>query len=156
MAVPDAVGRALVLTQFSVVPLLQPPANVLSPIPPTPASLILVPVILTVPFAALIFNATGFFSPKLTLQTPAELKPDGWKIMDLWIPFVTPALFLCLIGPVPGWDFGFGLAREPAIAICVIFVVTCFVSRAIYNFGHKKEQWAEMLGQKSQKKIKTA
>lgn len=137
LSIPDAIGRTLLLTLFSVVPLLKVAAAGKPGLPVTPSSLILVPFILAVPFGALIFSGTNFFSPSITLQTPAELRPWGWTAVDAWLPVVLPALFLSLIGPINGWAYGFGtkLSQEAAIVVCAVFTSFCFISRTVYNLA---------------------
>jgi hypothetical protein len=153
LAIPDAIGRALLLTRFSIVPLLHAPKPTL---PLTPTSLVLTPFILAVPFASIIFSATSFFSPTPKLDTPAELKPWGWTAVDSWLPLVVPALFLSLIGPVNGWPTGLGWSEDAGVIGSVIFTIVAFVARAIYNFGYKKEQWTGLFLGAEPKKIKTA
>lgn len=76
---------------------------------------------------------------------------------DAWVPVVIPVLFLSLIGPVPGWAYGFGWDEGEAVVACMIVCSGVFLGRAIYNFGYKKEQWAKMLGVAGERrKIKTA
>lgn len=139
LAVPDAIGRALLLTRFTVVPLLHP-AEGAKVLPATPSTLLLVPFIVTVPFAVIVFSGTNFFSHAITLQTPNELLPWGWTALDAWLPLVLPTLFLTLIGPVKGWPWGFGtdFSEETAIVICTFVAIVAFVSRCVYNLGPKR------------------
>jgi hypothetical protein len=60
--------------------------------------------------------------------------------VDAWIPVVVPMLFLSLIGPVKGWGWGLRWYEEEAIVACMGFVSACFLGRAVYNFGWKREQ----------------
>lgn len=144
LALPDAIGRTLLLTRFSVLPLLHSSSS--NTLLPTPSSLILVPFILAVPFASLIFSATSFFCPKPHLSTPMELRPGGWMMVDAWAPVVIPALFLTLIGPVEGWGFGMGWGEDESVIVCMTGLTIIFALRAVYNFGYKKELWLNMLG----------
>ncbi|GMK55945.1 hypothetical protein CspeluHIS016_0210010 [Cutaneotrichosporon spelunceum] len=132
----DAIGRTLLLTRFSIIPLLHPPAGA-SVLPATPSTLLLVPFILAVPFAALMFSGTNWFSPEMQLATPNELKPNGWMAVDVWIAVVVPALFLSLIGPIEGWPWGLGtqLSEDAAIVVCAAVAILSFVGRTVYNFG---------------------
>ncbi|KIR68776.1 hypothetical protein I314_01201 [Cryptococcus bacillisporus CA1873] len=150
LALPDAIGRTLLLTRFSVLPLLH--SSSFNTLPPTPSSLILVPFILAVPFASLIFSATSFFSPRPHLSTPMELQPGGWMMVDAWAPVLIPAVFLTLIGPVEGWDFGMGWGEDESVIVCMIGLTIIFALRAVYNFGYKKELWSHMLGLEGKKK----
>lgn len=150
LALPDAIGRTLLLTRFSVLPLLH--FSSFNTLPPTPSSLILVPFILAVPFASLIFSATSFFSPRPHLSTPMELQPGGWMMVDAWAPVLIPAVFLTLIGPVEGWDFGMGWGEDESVIVCMIGLTIIFALRAVYNFGYKKELWSHMLGLEGKKK----
>ena len=155
LAIPDAIGRALLLTKFSVLPLIRPTALTPS-IPPTPASLLIVPVIMTVPFASIVFSTINLFSPEPHFTTPLELRPGGWLFADTFVPLIIPALFLSLIGPVQGWDFGLGVGEDEAAIICAAVTSLIFLGRAVYNFGHKGDQWAGLLGLGERRKIKTA
>lgn len=152
LALPDAIGRTLLLTRFSVLPLLHSSSS--NTLLPTPSSLILVPFILAVPFASLIFSATSFFCPQPYLSTPMELRPGGWMMVDAWAPVVIPALFLTLIGPVEGWRFGMGWEEDESVIVCMIAMTIIFALRAIYNFGYKKELWLNMLGLEGKKKMR--
>jgi len=129
------VGRTLLLTRFSVVPLLHP----VSPksLPATPSTLLLVPFILAVPAAALVFTGTNFFSPAIALQTPVELMPWGWTALDAWLPLALPALFLCLVGPTTGWPWGLGtrVSEDAAIVLCGIVAGCCFLFRTWWNLA---------------------
>lgn len=138
LSIPDAINRALLLTRFTVVPLLHPVEGA-KVLPATPSTLLLVPFIITVPAAVFVFTATDFFSSSITLQTPAELLPWGWTALDAWLPLVLPALFLSLIGPVPGWPWGLGTeySEATAIVICAFVAIVTFVSRCVYNLGPK-------------------
>ncbi|KAK8847466.1 hypothetical protein IAR55_005324 [Kwoniella newhampshirensis] len=144
LSLPDAIGRTLLLTRFSVLPVLHPTS--LKTLPATPTTLLLVPFILAVPFASMIFSTFNFFSASPKLSTPAELQPGGWMMVDAWAPLVVPALFLSLIGPVDGWSFGMGLGEDEAVVLCMGVVWAIFAARAIYNLGYKKEQWLGLLG----------
>ncbi|WVQ83305.1 hypothetical protein IAT38_005444 [Cryptococcus sp. DSM 104549] len=144
LSIPDAIGRTLLLTRFSVLPILHPSSP--STLPATPSTLVLVPFILAVPFASIIFSATSFFSPKPKLDTPVELKPGGWMMVDAWAPVVVPAVFLSLIGPVEGWGVGLGVGEDEAVVLCMAGLIVVFMLRAVYNFGHKRDQWVEMVG----------
>ncbi|CAD6578995.1 MAG: hypothetical protein TREMPRED_002331 [Tremellales sp. Tagirdzhanova-0007] len=155
-SLPDAISRTLLLTQFSILPLLHPVPGSLS-ISPTSSSLILVPFILAVPFPALIFTGTSFLSPTPRLTTPAELRPWGWTAVDAWCPIMIPALFLSLIGPVEGWAWGLGMGEEEAVVLCMIVLWVIFAGRAVYNLGYKREHWTRLLRlEGGRKKIKTA
>ncbi|ODO08691.1 hypothetical protein L198_00424 [Cryptococcus wingfieldii CBS 7118] len=143
LATPDAIGRTLLLTRFSVLPLLASTSP--KALPPTPASLLLVPFILAVPFASLIFSATSFFTPTPHLSTPDELKPWGWLMVDAWAPVVVPAVFLSLIGPVQGWEFGLRWAEYEAVVVCMVGLSVVFALRAVYNFGGGKEVWGQLV-----------
>ena len=148
LAIPDAIGRTLLLTKFSILPILHPTsAKVL---PATPSTLILTPFILAVPFPALMFTGMNFFSSSPSLNVPAELRPWGWTSPDAWAPVVCPAMFLTLIGPVKGWEYGLGWNEEEAIVLVMIFLVMVFEMRTIYNLGS-----TGILG-KGGKKIKTS
>lgn len=136
LALPDAIGRALLLTQFSVLPLLRSPSTA-SSLPVTPTTLLLTPFILAVPFASLIFTGTNWFSPRPKLQTPMELKPWGWTTIDAWLPLALPILFLTLIGPVQGWGYGWGMPDGEAIVVCMGVTWALFAGRAIYNLGNQ-------------------
>jgi hypothetical protein len=153
LAIPDAIGRTLLLTRFSISPLLNTPSS--KSLPPTPSSLLLTPFILAVPFASIVFSGLNLFSASPKLTTPAELKPGGWMMVDAWVPVVVPVMFLSMIGPVKGWNWGMKWNDEEAVMACMVFTSICFLGRAIYNFGWKKEQWTQMLGKK-ERKIKTA
>ncbi|OCF45818.1 hypothetical protein I317_00306 [Kwoniella heveanensis CBS 569] len=152
LSLPDAIGRTLLLTRFSILPILHPATP--TALPATPSTLILTPFILAVPFASLIFSATNFFSPSPTFTTPVELRPGGWMMVDAWCPVVIPVIFLTLIGPVKGWDHGLGLGEDEAVVACMGILWACFAGRAVYNLGYKKEQWTSMLGL-GDKKVKT-
>lgn len=155
LAVPDAIGRSLLLTKFSLLPLIRPTALTPS-IPPTPASLLIVPIIMTVPFASLVFSTINLFSPDVHLTTPLELRPGGWLYADSFVPLIIPALFLSLIGPVQGWAFGLEVGEDEAAIICAAVTSLIFLGRAVYNFGHRRDQWADMVGLGEKRKIKTA
>jgi hypothetical protein len=146
-AIPDAIGRTLLLTQFSILPLLSPLAGS-GTLPPTPSTLILVPFILAVPAPMAIFNALNWFSPSPKLSAPAELKPGGWQIMDFWAPVLIPVVFLSLVGPVKGWPCGLGLhwSHDQAVVACMFLMSALFLARAVYNFGSKRQDWSKMLG----------
>ncbi|WWC59550.1 uncharacterized protein I303_102106 [Kwoniella dejecticola CBS 10117] len=146
MAIPDAIGRTLLLTRFSVIPLLYPAATTPKPLPATPASLVLVPFILAVPFASIAFSTFNFFQSTLSLTTPVELKPKGWMLVDTWCPLLISPLFLTLIGPVEGWNTGLGWTENESVVACMVVLWACFTGRAIYNFGYKKEHWLNLLG----------
>jgi hypothetical protein len=76
--------------------------------------------------------------------------------VDTWLPVVVPVLFLSLLGPVQhGWPYGLGWSEDEAVVACIAFTIVAFVGRAVYNFGYKREQWAQMFGARA-KKIKTA
>lgn len=118
-------------------PLLHPTSP--KTLPATPSTLLLVPFIMAVPFAAVVFSGTQLFSPAITLQTPNELRPWGWTALDAWIPFVLPSLFLSLIAPVKGWPFSLGTdySEDAAIVVCAALNIVFFVSRAYYNHAPK-------------------
>ncbi|WWC86819.1 uncharacterized protein L201_001698 [Kwoniella dendrophila CBS 6074] len=140
LAIPDAIGRTLLLTRFSVIPLLYPTnTTVTRGIPITPTSLIMVPFLLAVPFASIAFSTFNFFQPKLNLTTPVELKSKGWMLVDTWCPLLISPAFLTLIGPVEGWNFGLGLKENEGVIISMIVLWLCFTGRAIYNFGYKQD-----------------
>ncbi|WVQ98124.1 hypothetical protein IAU59_005246 [Kwoniella sp. CBS 9459] len=143
LSLPDAIGRTLLLTRFSILPILH--SSSATTLPPTPSTLLLTPFILAVPFASLIFTATNFFSPSPKFTTPVELRPGGWMMVDTWCPVVIPVTFLTLIGPVPGWNYGVGLGEDEAVVACMGILWACFAGRAVYNLGYKKEQWTNML-----------
>ena len=155
MAFPDAIARALLLTQFSIVPLLHPIAGTKT-LPPTSSTLLLVPFILAVPFASMMFTGLNMFTPSPILSTPAELQPWGWTAVDAWAPLVVPALFLSLIGPVEGWQWGSKWTEQHALVVCIGFLWAAFTARALYNFGHKAEHWSAMFGLGTSNRIKTA
>ena len=134
LALPDAIGRTLLLTKFSVLPVLHS-APTFRAIPPTPTSLLLVPFISAVPFAAIVFTGLNFFAAEPKWSTPIELRPGGWMIMDVWAPVVIPAVFLSLIGPVKGWQYGLGWSEYEAVAACMVLLIGLFVGRAMYNLG---------------------
>ena len=75
---------------------------------------------------------------------------------DTFVPFIIPALFLSLIGPVQGWSLGLGVGEDEAAIICAVVTSSIFLGRAVYNFGHKGDQWAGLLGSGDRRKIKTA
>jgi hypothetical protein len=154
LSIPDAIGRTLLLTRFSVIPLLHP----VNPrcLPATPSTFLLVPFILAVPFAALIFTGTNFFAPAVALTTPSELRPWGWTALDAWIPIALPTLFLFLIGPVPGWPWGFGthLSEDAGIVVCAVVASVCFLSRTWWNLAPKRTT-AKKIPRKA-KKVKKA
>lgn len=157
---PDAIGRTLLLTRFSVVPLLNPGSSWLA-LPATPSTLLLVPFILAVPFAALAFTGANLFAPAPALATPAELQPWGWTAVDAWLPLVLPALFLALVGPADGWPWALGtrLSEDAAIVVCTALTIALFVARAVYNFGPQTaKQWKRAVGlaPRKAKKIKKA
>jgi len=89
------------------------------------------------------------------LTTPLELGPGGWMYADSFVPVLIPLLFLGLIGPVQGWGMGLGVGEDEAVLICAGLTTAIFMGRAVYNFGHKGEQWAQLLGA-GKRKIKTA
>ncbi len=155
LSLPDAIGRTLLLTKLSILPLLSTSSGSL-PIPPTTSSLLLVPFILAVPFPSMIFTGTSFFSSTPKLSTPAELRPWGWTAADVWCPIFIPALFLTLMGPVKGWERGIGIGEDEAVVICMLVLWGIFAGRAVYNLGYRREQWEEMLGEGGRRKIKTA
>lgn len=146
LALPDAINRTLLVTRFSVLPLLHPTPGAAT-LKPTPSSLLLVPFILAVPFASISFSTFNLFSPSPKFDTPGELKPGGWALADTWIPLVVPALFLTLIGPVQGWEYGLGWTENEAFALCTLFTWAVFTARTVYNLGYKREQWTALLGQ---------
>ena len=148
LSLPDAIGRTLLLTKFSILPLIHSKTSTL---PKTPVSLLLTPFILAVPFASLAFSTFNLFSPSPRFETPLELKSGGWAYADTWLPVIVPLFFLGLIGPVEGWKIGLGWSEEEAIVICAAFVWATFVGKAIYNMGYKKEQWAALFGTSSKK-----
>ena len=148
LAIPDAIGRSLLLTKFSILPLLRPTA-VTPSLPANPASLLLVPFILTVPFASIVFSTLNFFAPEMHLTTPLELRPGGWMFADSFVPVVIPLVFLGLIGPVQGWGMGLGVGEDEAVLICAGLTALIFVGRAVYNFGHEAQAGGK-------RKIKTA
>jgi hypothetical protein len=49
---------------------------------------------------------------------------------------------------------GLGVAEDEAVLICAALTSAIFVGRAVYNFGHKGEQWAQLMGA-GKRKIKT-
>jgi len=147
LAIPDAIGRSLLLTKFSILPLLRP-TSLTPSLPANPASLLLVPFILTVPFASIVFSTLNFFAPEIHLTTPLELRPGGWLFADSFVPVVIPLLFLSLIGPVQGWGMGLGVGEDEAVLICAGLTSFIFLGRAVYNFGHEATA--------SGRKIKTA
>lgn len=151
----DAIGRTLLLTRFSIVPLLHA-AEGAKVLPATPASLILVPFILAVPFAAIIFSGTNFFSSQLELTTPNELKPGGWMAVDAWIAVVVPVLFLSLVGPVKGWPWGMGthLSEDAAIVVCAAVTIVSFLGRTLYNLAGQQQM--EVKRSNKTKKVKKA
>ncbi|KAL7420040.1 hypothetical protein Q5752_005005 [Cryptotrichosporon argae] len=152
LAVPDAIGRSLLLTRVTVVPLLHPsslsPTSPLRGLPPTPASLLAVPFISAVPFAALAFTGLHLFAPAPRVDTPAELRPGGWRAADVWIAVVVPALFLVLVGPVDGWPWGASVDEDDAFVLCAAFTSAVFLGRAYWNFGRIKAA-VKRKGQKS-------
>lgn len=152
----DAIGRTLLLTRFSIVPLLHP-AEGAKVLPATPSSLILVPFILAVPFAAFVFSGTNFFSSQMELRTPNELKPNGWMAVDAWIAVVVPVLFLMLVGPVKGWPWGLGteMSEDAAIVICALVTIGAFVGRTLYNLGGSQHAAGVKKSSKT-KKVKKA
>ncbi|RXK36296.1 hypothetical protein M231_06432 [Tremella mesenterica] len=141
IAIPDAISRTLLLTRFSIVPLLHS-----HPLPATPTTLLLVPFILAVPFAAIIFTGLNFFSPTPTWTAPVELRPIGWMIMDMWGAILIPTIFLCLIGPVQGWNYGLGMREDEGTIVCMMLLATLGIARALVNLGPSKEAWRSMLG----------
>lgn len=153
----DAIGRTLLLTRFSIVPLLHAPEGA-KVLPATPSTLVLVPFILAVPFAAIMFSGTNFFSSQLALQTPNELKPWGWTMVDVWIAVVVPVLFLSLIGPVKGWPWGLGthVSEDGAIVVCAIVAIVAFVGRTVYNLGSADDAAATPKRNGKSKKAKKA
>jgi hypothetical protein len=156
LSIPDAIGRALLLTRFSVLPLINQSLTSF-PLPATPTSLLLVPFILTAPFATLAFSGVNIFaSSQLALTTPAELEPQGWKLVDAWLPLAVPALFCSLIGPVSGWDAGLGWSDDAAVVACVCFVLAAFMGRTVYTLGHERRQWRAMMGWVSGPRIKSS
>jgi hypothetical protein len=48
-----------------------------------------------------------------------------------------------------------GVGEDEAVLICAALTSLIFLGRAVYNFGHKGEQWAQLFGA-GQRKIKTA
>lgn len=157
LSVPDGIGRALLLTRFSVLPILHPAPGVPS-LPAAPSTLLLTPFILAVPFPSVIFTGVNWFAASPHLTTPLELRPGGWLMVDFWAPVVVPALFLYLIGPVKGWPTGIGMDEDEAVVLIMLVMIGLFVMRTIYNMGSKWEQWEESLGLKStpRGKMKTA
>ena len=151
-ALPDAINRTLLITRFSVLPLLHPTPGATT-LKPTASSLILVPFILAVPFASISFSTFNLFSPSPKFDTPMELKAGGWAFADTWIPLVVPALFVTLIGPVQGWEYGLGWSEDEAFALCALFTWAVFTARTVYNMGTTREQWDGLLGKGT--KIKT-
>ena len=150
----------MLLTRFSVIPLLHPPSASLipnpavpkSPLPATPSTLILVPLIMAVPFASLIFTGLNLFSPVPKLTVPMELQPWGWISPDAWGAVVCPVVFLSLIGPVKGWGYGLGWKEEEAIVVVAGILWAAFTARTLYNLG---PSWARSFDQSSTK-LKTA
>jgi len=145
LALPDAIGRTLLVTRFSVLPLLHPKPGAVT-LQPTASSLILVP------FTSISFSTFNLFSPSPKFDTPTELKAGGWAFADTWIPLVVPALFVTLIGPVQGWEYGLGWSEDEAFVLCALFTWGVFTARTVYNLGYKREQWAALLGQGSKTK----
>lgn len=156
LAIPDAIGRTLLLTRFTVLPLLHPKSGIPT-LPPTPTTLILIPFIIASPFAALAFSGLNLFSADPTLSIPLELRPKGWMMVDAWLPLAIPALFCSLIGPVEGWTFGLGCDEDEAVIVCLVVVLVSFIGRAVYNFGHESERWRSIVGKPTgRRKFKTA
>ncbi|WOO80857.1 uncharacterized protein LOC62_03G004384 [Vanrija pseudolonga] len=150
-AVPDAIGRVLLCTRFTTLPILYPGSSWLN-LPATPSTLLLVPFIFAVPFAAFAFTGGNLFAPEVKLTTPAELRPWGWTAVDAWIPLFITTLFLMLIGPKKGWRYGFGtyLEEDAAIVVCAIVTIVIFEARAIWNFAPRPKK----SGKKSKKSKK--
>ncbi|KAK6903645.1 hypothetical protein L486_03216 [Kwoniella mangroviensis CBS 10435] len=152
LAIPDAIGRTLLLTRFSIIPLLYPSSPSVKTLPATSISLVLVPFILAVPFASIAFSTFNFFSPTLKLTTPVELKSQGWMLVDTWCPLLISPLFLTLIGPVEGWNIGSGWGEHESVICCMVVLWACFTGRAVYNFGYRRDHWSEMFGVRGEKK----
>ena len=146
LAVPDAVARTLLLTKFSILPILHP-ASPLT-LPATPSTLILTPFILAVPFPALMFTGLNFFRRAPTLSVPAELQSWGWTSPDAWAPVVCPVMFLMLIGPVKGWEWGLGWSEEEGVVAVALLLSVVFAARVVYNLAPRASIGAS--------KIKTA
>jgi hypothetical protein len=75
----------LLCTRFTTLPILYPGSSWLN-LPATPSTLLLVPFIFAVPFAAFAFTGGNLFAPEVKLTTLAELRPWGWTAVDAWIP----------------------------------------------------------------------
>lgn len=99
------------------------------------------------------FFLTNFFCllhpTSLSIDTPPELKPYGWTILDLWCAPAGTALFALLTHSQPFWaDLHSVLSQflgsadpikpldpEYARALCASLLATLFVGRTINKFG---------------------
>lgn len=72
------------------------------------------------------------------MSTPMELQPQGWLMVDAWLPLLIPAMFCTLLGPVPGWGVGLGWSEEEAITACTGMVLAAFLGRSLYNYGPRR------------------
>lgn len=140
----------LLLTRPILALLRPPPEGFFARLPPTPSTLVLVPLILAAPGAAVAFSGLNMFGA-LSVQAPAELRPWGWAAADSWLPVLVPVLFLSLIGPVKGWPAGAGISEDAASVVCALFIWVCFVGRALLNFG-LQVQSKEKSGKRKAKK----
>jgi len=102
-------------------------------------------------------NLFSFFSPvALAVQSPPELQPYGWTNADLWCAPVVTGFYALLTHAQPFWANVHGLlagllgANQPvkpldpeaARAVCVLFLSTVFVGRAVNNFGLWKKPYS--------------
>jgi hypothetical protein len=137
-----------------------------------PYLMILAGWLIVVPSGALTFSL-GLFDNEWSFNCPAELKPGGWKAVDVWVPgligwiygaltkahpvFTQPLDQLTsLIGlqsqisaksVVPNWQ------KDEAKALCAVILTGLFAMRAIYNMGGGKE-WLEQKRDDAQQELK--
>jgi hypothetical protein len=160
----DALGRAIILTSFSV-DFIRHTTTLPLHIRTNPWLMVLAAFINTVPFASLAF-ACHMFDKEWSFGTPGELQPEGWKMLDFWAPPVIATIYATLVRAHPVFDVpyqtlrlalmrrpsfirvvGFDMFKEmfpilptphdplEARAICAVILTVFFALRALYNFG---------------------
>ncbi len=151
----DCIGRALILTTFSVEPIA---AHPLAEIRTSSTAMLWASWLSVVPFASAAF-ACNMFSQRWGFSTPPELQPGGWLAVDVWSPPVIAAIYGALThahadfvapyyvarsalaqvgltgaaGAMPlVWK---PMARDDARAVCAIVIAALYYARAVYNHG---------------------
>ncbi|KAJ9115568.1 hypothetical protein QFC20_000893 [Naganishia adeliensis] len=120
----DALGRAIILTSFSV-DFIRHTTTLPLHIRTNPWLMVLAAFINTVPFASLAF-ACHMFDKDWSFSTPGELQPEGWKMVDFWAPPVIATLYATLVRAHPVFDVPYqtlrlALMRRPSVIRVVGF-----------------------------------